>query len=408
MSRLSRMSQFAVLASLIFGVMTSSNAFAEDTAAFRKLRLQMVNEVIAPEGITNEAVLSAVRSVPRHEFVGGNLKRRAYFDQALPIGFQQTISPPFVVSYMTQMIDPQPEDKVLEIGTGSGYQAAILSKIVKEVYTIEIVASLGRTAASRLKRLGYDNVTAKVGDGYKGWEEHAPFDKIIVTCSPEDVPQPLVDQLRDGGKMIVPLGQRYQQLFYLFEKKDGKLSEQQLIPTLFVPMTGRAEENRKILPDPKNPQINNGGFEIDENDDGRVDAWHYQRQNELAHDDPPEGKAYMKIHNETPGRGAQLLQGFAIDGATVRALEVRLWVRLDRGRRGERVFEKPALYIHFYDKSRRVISDIAVGPWTGTFAWKQIHQTIKIPPRATEAVLRVGLNGATGTLSVDDIQVSAR
>ena len=141
---------------------------------------------------------------------------------ALPIGEQQTISPPFIVAYMTQEIDPQPTDRVLEIGTGSGYQAAMLSPLVKEVYTIEIVEPLGKRAARTLKRLGYKNVFAKVGDGYLGWPEAAPFDKIIVTCSPEKVPQPLVDQLKDGGLMIVPVGERYQQNLYLFRKHERR------------------------------------------------------------------------------------------------------------------------------------------------------------------------------------------
>src|SRR5262249_48250810 len=152
-------------------------------------------------------------------FVSAELRPKAYLDQSLPIGHKQTISPPFIVAYMTETIDPQPTDRVLEIGTGSGYQAAVLANIVKEVYTIEIVEALGKQAAKRLKELGYANVRAKIGDGYKGWPEHAPFDKIIVTCSPEEVPQPLVDQLREGGKMMIPLGERYQQVFYQFEKQ---------------------------------------------------------------------------------------------------------------------------------------------------------------------------------------------
>lgn len=379
---------------------------AEEPALFRKLRQRMVRQVIAPEGITNEAVLSAVRTVPRHLFVRKSQQKLAYFDQALPIGYKQTISPPFVVSYMTQMIDPQPTDKVLEIGTGSGYQAAVLSEIVDHVYTIEIVEQLGKSAAKRLKLLGYDNVTPKVGDGYQGWKEHAPFDKIIVTCSPEDVPQALVDQLREGGKMIVPLGRRYQQVFYLFEKQDDKLVKQQLIPTLFVPMTGKAEDARKIKPDPTKPRIFNGSFELDENEDDRTDSWHYQRQNELVSGGAPDGKVFMQFTNRSPGRGAQLLQGFAIDGESVRVLDVRLRVRVENGRQGKRLYEKPALYVHFYDNARRAIGEKSVGPWLGSFGWKRVQKQIKVPTHAKEAVIRIGLNGATGILSVDDIKIS--
>src|SRR4051812_13479481 len=190
---------------------------------FERLRQKMVVDVIEREGVRNPRVLEAMRSVPRHEFVPHALRSKAYVDAAWSIGYKQTISPPFVVAYMTESIDPQPGDRVLEIGTGSGYQAAILSGLVKEVYTIEIVEPLGRSAERRLKHLGYKNVKTKVGDGYLGWPEHAPFDKILVTCSPEDVPAPLVEQLKEGGRMIIPLGERYHQDVFLLEKKQGKL-----------------------------------------------------------------------------------------------------------------------------------------------------------------------------------------
>ena len=150
----------------------------------------------------------------------------------------------------------------------------MLGEICKEVYSIEIVKPLAEAAGKKLKKLGYRNVKNKAGDGYKGWPEHAPFDKIIVTCSPESVPQPLVDQLKEGGKMIVPLGERYQQAFYLLKKVNGKLEKEQLIPTLFVPMTGKSEELRRNLPNPNSPRIINGDFEFDANDDGRPDNWH--------------------------------------------------------------------------------------------------------------------------------------
>ncbi|HCO26381.1 MAG TPA: protein-L-isoaspartate(D-aspartate) O-methyltransferase, partial [Gimesia maris] len=151
---------------------------------FRNQRNDMVTRYIEGEGIKNPRVLSSMRQVPRHEFVSSNLKHLAYQDLALPIGYKQTISPPYVVAYMTETIDPQPDDKVLEIGTGSGFQAAVLSALVKDVYTIEIVEGLGKKAAVRLKKLDYDNVHTRIGDGYLGWPEEAPFDKIIVTCSP--------------------------------------------------------------------------------------------------------------------------------------------------------------------------------------------------------------------------------
>ena len=184
---------------------------------FQEARQRLVDENVAGAGIRDRRVLDSILQTPRHEFVPAALRHKAYFDMALPIGDKQTISSPFIVAYMTESLGTKPTDKVLEIGTGSGYQAAVLSPLVKEVYTIEIVPQLGETARKVLDRLKYDNVHAKVGDGYKGWPEHAPFDSIIVTCSPEKVPQPLVDQLREGGRMVVPVGERYQQTLYLFQ-----------------------------------------------------------------------------------------------------------------------------------------------------------------------------------------------
>src|SRR5262249_30455680 len=161
---------------------------------YKDARLKMVANELAREGITHDAVLEAMKTVPRHLFVSPDLRARAYLDTSLPIGHKQTISPPFLVAYMTQALDPKPGNRVLEVGTGSGYQAAVLAGLVKEVYSIEIVEPLGLQAAKRLQDLGYKNVKTKVGDGYQGWPEHAPFDRIIVTCSPENMPQPLVDQ----------------------------------------------------------------------------------------------------------------------------------------------------------------------------------------------------------------------
>ena len=171
--------------------LVAAEAMAQSRAAFDAARNKMVDDEIVAAGVKNPRVIQAMRNTPRHEFVSLNQRKNAYFDMALPIGEGQTISPPFVVAYMTETIDPQPGDNVLEIGTGSGYQAAVLAKLVREVYTIEIVDTLGHKAEKTLERLHYDNVHVKVGDGYQGWPEHAPFDKIIVTCSPEKVPPAL-------------------------------------------------------------------------------------------------------------------------------------------------------------------------------------------------------------------------
>jgi protein-L-isoaspartate(D-aspartate) O-methyltransferase len=336
------------------------------------------------------------------------MKAQAYQDTALPIGHQQTISPPFVVAYMTETIDPQPGEKVLEIGTGSGYQAAILSDLVKEVYTIEIVEELGKAAAERLKKLGYKNVFCKIGDGYLGWEEHAPFDKIIVTCSPENVPQPLIDQLADGGKLLIPLGERYQQVFHLFEKRDGELVATKLIPTLFVPMTGESERNRTVKPDPLNPKILNPGFEEDANGDGIADHWHYQRQANLDDREAQEGKWCLRLENHEPGRVAQGLQGMAIDGSQIGFLQVRIRYKVKGVRFGRETYERPGLYFHFYDDQRRDVSNQLVGPWQGSSGWKTDIKTIPVPLKAREMIVRVGLNGGTGELWVDDIQMTPK
>ncbi|MEX2091217.1 MAG: protein-L-isoaspartate(D-aspartate) O-methyltransferase [Pirellulales bacterium] len=289
---------------------------------------KLVDDEVAAAGVTNERVLRAMRDTPRHEFMPLNVRRLAYYDMAVAIGDEQTISPPFIVAYMTQEIDPQPTDRVLEIGTGSGYQAAILSPLVRDVYTIEIVEPLGRRAARTLKKLGYKNVFAKVGDGYLGWPDAAPFDKIIVTCSPEKVPQPLIDQLRDGGLMIVPVGERYQQNLYLFRKHGDELESEALKATLFVPMTGEAEAKREVLPDPLHPSIANGSFEEMLEDSAKKDVepagWHYQRQLTLDNDpaSAPDGRQFVTFKNEEPGLAAHALQGFAIDGRKVAKLKL--------------------------------------------------------------------------------------
>src|SRR3954447_10635564 len=288
---------------------------AQSLRDWRRLAGEMVDKEIVAAGVKNERVVKAMRDTPRHEFVPPGERDRAYLDMALPIGNAQTISPPFVVASMTEAIDPKPTDRVLEIGTGSGYQAAVLSPLVRDVYTIEIVEPLSARATRTLKRLGYKNVHTRAGDGYKGWPEAAPFDKIIVTCSPEEVPQPLVAQLRDGGMMVVPVGERYRQTLYLMRKTDGKLKSEALRATLFVPMTRAAESERKIKPDPKKPQIFNGSFEeVVTNGEGKEEpvGWHYQRQLTLKSDaSAPNGKYYVTFHNSEPGRGCHALQGFA-------------------------------------------------------------------------------------------------
>ncbi|MBU6402397.1 MAG: protein-L-isoaspartate(D-aspartate) O-methyltransferase [Verrucomicrobia bacterium] len=195
-------------------------------------------QLLAPDrGITNTRVLAAMASVPRHEFVRLDDRNRAYGDFPLPIGHGQTISQPYIVAFMTEKLEPSPSDRVLEIGTGSGYQAAVLACLVTEVYSIEIVEPLARQAKTTLQRLHYRNVRVKAGDGYRGWPEAAPFDAIIVTCAPDHVPDPLVNQLKEGGRMIIPVGPLPRQELYLLEKHGGTVKPRAVLPVRFVPMT---------------------------------------------------------------------------------------------------------------------------------------------------------------------------
>ncbi len=204
--------------------------------AFQELRDRMVNDQIVARGIVDKRVIEAMRRVPRHEFVPSELAFQAYEDHPLSIGWGQTISQPFIVAFMTQAVDLQPASRVLEVGTGSGYQAAVLAQICDEVYSIEIIPELAERAAAVLKVLGYDNIHVTTGDGYEGWPEHAPYDAIVVTCSPTDVPPPLVEQLAEGGRMIIPIDENGNQSLVLMNKKDGRLSRRSILPVLFVPM----------------------------------------------------------------------------------------------------------------------------------------------------------------------------
>lgn len=219
---------------IFFLLMLGSFCYPQDI--YTQKRREMVETQIKARGIKDERVLKAMLKVKRHLFVPQNLRDSAYGDFPLPIGEGQTISQPYIVALMTEILDLKPEDKVLEIGTGSGYQAAILAEIAKEVYTIEILPKLAERAEKLLKDLGYKNIKVKCGDGYLGWEEFSPFDKIIVTCAPDHIPQPLIDQLKDGGRMVIPVGGRFYQELVLVEKREGKIERKGIIPVLFVPM----------------------------------------------------------------------------------------------------------------------------------------------------------------------------
>ena len=205
---------------------------------YKEKRDKMVKQQIERRGVKDPAVLRAMRTVERHRFVPPAGVAEAYDDGPMPIGYGQTISQPFIVAYMTEVIRPGPGHKVLEIGTGSGYQAAVLAHIVKEVYTIEIVPQLGQNATTRLKNLGYRNVKVKVADGYWGWKEEGPFDAIVVTAAAEFIPPPLLEQLKEGGRMVIPVGSPFMnQNLMLVEKRKGKNVTRSLMPVVFVPFT---------------------------------------------------------------------------------------------------------------------------------------------------------------------------
>jgi protein-L-isoaspartate(D-aspartate) O-methyltransferase len=219
--------------------MTRSGANGADVYAEQRAR--MVRVQIRDRGVSTASVLHAMETVPRHLFVPANLRAHAYDDSPLPIGYDQTISQPYIVALMTDLLDLDGDEKVLEIGTGSGYQAAVLGELAAQVFTIEIVEPLAKTAGARLAELGYDNVHVRAGDGYRGWPEEAPFDAIILTAAPPELPQPLIEQLAMGGILAAPVGDIHQELVVL-EKTANGMKQREVIPVRFVPMTGEAQE----------------------------------------------------------------------------------------------------------------------------------------------------------------------
>jgi protein-L-isoaspartate(D-aspartate) O-methyltransferase len=206
-------------------------------------RQHMVQYQLRARDITDPRVLAAMARVPRHEFVPAAARAVAYSDGPLPIGHGQTISQPYIVALMTQLVQPKPDARALDVGTGSGYQAAILAGLVGQVYSIEIIPELANAAGKRLKRLGFDKVEVRCGDGYRGWPEHAPFNVIIVAAAPDHIPQPLIDQLAPGGRLVIPVGRLFQKLIVVEKRPDGQIERQTVAPVSFVPMTGEAQRN---------------------------------------------------------------------------------------------------------------------------------------------------------------------
>ena len=387
-----------LIASLMAG---SLPALAQKSDPWAEARARLVEFEIVAAGVKDTRVCNAIRTTPRHEFMPPTTRRYAYFDISMPIGEGQTISSPFTVAYMTEQLHPQPTDKILEIGTGSGYQAAVLSGLVAEVYSIEIVEVLGKRAAKTLHRLGYKNVTTKIGDGYQGWAEHAPFDKIIVTCSPENIPKPLTEQLKEGGRLVVPLGKRFQQTLYLFKKVNGVLVREPLQATFFVPMMGRAEEEREVSPDAREPVLVNGDFSKVLGD--QPVGWYYVRQGKVEESGRKSGSACLSFRNDSPGRAALALQAVGIDGRQTQEIELSLWVRGRNVHPGSLPDQHPGLTIVFFNTNRQSVSKQGIGPWAGTFDWCEKRLRIKVPVSARLASVEVGLWGGTGQISISDV-----
>jgi protein-L-isoaspartate(D-aspartate) O-methyltransferase len=231
---------------MVFTQCTDGNRVFESNTRgdFKAMREKMVETQIKARGVKDPRVLSALLKVERHRFVPEEYLNSAYSDQPLPIGEGQTISQPYIVALMTELLELKGDEKVLEVGTGSGYQAAILGELAKEVYTIEIIESLASVTKNRLSGLGYQNIKVKAGDGYLGWPEVAPFDAIIITCAPDHIPKPLIEQLKEGGRMVVPVGAYAQELKKIV-KRSGKIETTDVIPVVFVPMTGEGVKKKE-------------------------------------------------------------------------------------------------------------------------------------------------------------------
>ncbi len=233
---------FLIIVYFVVGCV-QEKSMKRDEDYYAKLRKQMVEHQIIARGVKDPNVIRAMERVPRHKFVPESEAPYAYLDEPRPIGHGQTISQPYIVAFMTEQLHLKPEDRVLEIGTGSGYQAAVLAEIVDSVYTIEIVPELARQAQERLRSLGYDNVLVKQGDGYNGWPEKAPFDAIIVTAAPPNIPPPLLEQLKVGGVMVLPVGEYVQELVVVKKSEEG-MSMRNVLPVRFVPMTGKVQQSK--------------------------------------------------------------------------------------------------------------------------------------------------------------------
>ncbi|MFN6160753.1 MAG: protein-L-isoaspartate(D-aspartate) O-methyltransferase [Planctomycetota bacterium] len=398
-----------VCISLFHGLVSStawSQPLAQDPVAIQRERL--LQNVLIPGGIKDPRVLDSIANTPRHEFVPPAFVSQAYMDISIAIGDQQTISSPFIVAQMTEALQPKPTDIVLEIGTGSGYQAAVLSPLVKEVYTIEIKEDLGQQTIDLLAQLGYENIHCKLGDGFQGWKEHAPFDKIIVTCSPAAVPVALKEQLKEGGLMVIPVGERYQQILYLMRKKDGKLEKEALTPTFFVPMTGNAEKSRRDRPDGSNPTLLNSSFEEPLIKDFHIPGWYYQFGCIRVEDpEAPDGNHVVQFESDDPNLPNMLLQGIPIDGRVVKKIKLGTWLTIQDVKVGREREKSPSVAIQYFDENRNRVGYNYVGGFKGTRKWRYEEKTFTVPPQTREAIVSIGLFGAEGIARFDGVVLQA-
>jgi protein-L-isoaspartate(D-aspartate) O-methyltransferase len=373
----------------------SAAAFAQESdveARYATKRQELIDKVLIPGGIRDPKVVQAVSQTRRHEFVPENIRSEAYLDRALPIGAQQTISSPFIVSLMTEILRTKPSDRVLEIGTGSGYQAAILSPLVDSVYTIEIVGELQDRTTALLQRLGYKNIHTKTGDGYLGWPEHAPFDKIIVT-------------LKEEGLMVIPVGERYQQMLRAFRKTNGTMVAVYERPTIFVPMTGLAESQRQVQPDGRNPKLLNGDFE-DKTSENYIPHWYYEFGVRTQTDPTaPKGSQVAEFNSDQAGGPSMLLQALPLDGRHVAKVRLSGFVKTANVQLSKTFEEQPFIVLQFFDEQRNRIGYEWLGPFIGDTPWTHAKREIKIPVENREVIVMIGLFGAKGTATFDGLEL---
>lgn len=374
-------------------------------------RKMVEREILPQHEWEDPIVLSAIMRTARDRFVPASYKKTAFRDLAVPLGRSRYQQAPSLLAYMTEELDVRPDEKVLHIGTGSGYYTAVLSLLAKEVYTVELDETLGNRASQTFEKLAYTNIYTKIADGYDGWEEHAPFDRIVFTCSPETVPEPLVKQLREGGVMIVPLGEPFRQVLYRCKKKGEELQKEFLLPYPFELMEGEAQSRRQTKPDPERPELSNGHFErFHEN--GEPYGW-FSMTNAIVREvpDAPEGRHFLKLEvnsfSSDEARFARAEQSFALEGKNVSRLHLEAFLRGDRLETlsARNVRASASMILLCYDESDRLLQRYDLAPVSGSFDWKAFQCEISVPKKTKKATLILTLSDRTGTLEFDALSV---